>query len=156
VNSIFKEYKLKVEDKMLSWIGNEFALVITEPAGVNFENNSFAIFRAKNIVNAKKDLISISQVVDRKNNTATMEETYNGHAIGFIRLSGVLPALFGNMFSRITKMYYTDIDDYIVFANQPAAIRSYIDEYKAEYLLYKTDFFADAINGLNAGNVVGE
>lgn len=142
--SISAEYKIKIEEKMLSWIGNEFALIITEPGGTSYDKNSFAIIKAKNIIQAKKLLVGISSTIDKKNNSATMEEPYNGHGIGFINLSNVIPSLLGETFSRVSKMYYTDIEDYIVFANQASSIRSYIDEYKSGLLLYKTDFYEDA------------
>jgi len=150
LRTVSSTYNLKLEPKMLEWIGNEFALVVTEPAGLNFENNSFAVFKAKNIGQAKKALISISRIIDKKNNAATMEESYNGHSIGFIRLTGVLPAMFGETFNKVTKMYYTDIEDYIVFANQASGIRSFIDEYKSGLLLHKTDFFQSVTNSYPA------
>ncbi len=145
LQSVSTGYKLNLESKMLEWIGNEYALVITEPAGSNYNNNSFAIFKTQNIAQAKKSLHAISKIIDKKNNTITKEESYNGHAIGFIRLNGVIPALFGETFSAVNKMYYTDIQNYIVIANQASALRTFIDEYKSGLLLHKTEFFKEAM-----------
>ncbi len=145
LKSVSTAYKLNLESKMLEWMGNEYALVITEPAGLNYDNNSFAIFKSKNIAQAKKSLQAISKMIDKKNNAVTKEESYNGHAIGFIRLNGVIPSLFGETFNKVNKMYYTDIEDYIVIANQASALRTFIDEYKSGLLLHKTELFKEAM-----------
>ena len=130
LRSIAESYKFKIEEKFFDWIGNEIAVVITEPSGINFDNNCYAVFKTKNISKAKASLKTISRIVDKKNNSKTMEESYNGHVIGLIGLNGVIPALFGDQFTKIMKMYYTDIGDYIVFGNQASAIRLYIDEHR--------------------------
>ncbi len=138
LRSITENYKLKIEEKMLEWMGNEFAMVITEPSGINFDNNSYAVVKAKKTEVAKNSLKTISRIVNTKTNSKTMEETYNGHVIGHIGLTGVLPSLLGESFNRVTKMYYTNIGEYFIFGNQASAIRLFIDEYKSGALLAKS------------------
>ncbi len=149
LKSIKSNYKLNIEEKILSWLGNEYALVITDPPGLNYDNSCFAILKANDMSLARKSLKEIRVNIDKKTGNKTMEEDYNGHSIGFIRLTGVLPAMFGDIFSRIKKMYYTDIGGYIIFANQPAAIRTFIDEYTSGLLLYHSENFKNDLTGLN-------
>ena len=138
IRSITENYKLKIEEKMLEWIGNEFAMVITEPSGINFDNNCYAVVKARKTEAAKNSLKTISRIVNTKTKSKTMEETYNGHVIGHIGLTGVLPAILGESFTRVTKMYYTNIGEYFIFGNQASAIRLFIDEYKSGSLMAKS------------------
>lgn len=138
IRSVTENYKLKIEEKMLEWIGNEFAMVITEPSGVNFDNNCYAVIKAKKTESAKNSLKTISRIVNTKTNSKTLEESYNGHVIGHIGLTGVLPAILGESFNRVTKMYYTNIGEYFIFGNQASSIRLFIDEYKSGASLAKT------------------
>jgi len=155
LEALSEKYKIEIEKQMLDWIGNEYAVLITEPAGVNYDNNSFGIFHAKNIKDARKKLRALSQTVDKKFNNTTLEENYNKHTIGYIRMQGVLPAMFGIPFSRITKMYYTTLNDYVVFANQASSLRSIIDDYEAGNLLRKEDGFMNKFSGMPlTGNLI--
>ena len=150
LKSIRTNSKINVEEKILSWLGNEYALVITEPAGTSYDNNCFAVLKANDISKARKVLREIRVAVDKKSGNKTPEEDYNGHSIGLIRLPGVLPAMFGDVFSRVKKMYYTDIGGYIIFGNQPASIRSFIDEYESSRLLFPSENFKNDISGISA------
>jgi hypothetical protein len=149
-NLMMKSYKTDVEQKMLAWMGNEYALVITEPSGTNYENNSYAVFGTANVKKALSSLKSISSIVDKKMSNRTMEESYNGHTIGLVRITGVLQSMFGDAFSRVSKMYYTDIDNYIVFANQASALRNFIDDHQKDRLLVNTEFYKESIKDLPA------
>ncbi|MBL0343601.1 MAG: DUF3352 domain-containing protein [Bacteroidetes bacterium] len=151
IRSITEQHKLKVEDKLLEWMGNEYAMVILEPTGLNFENNSFAIFKTKKIGDAKNSLKTMSRIVDKKLNIKTKEETYNGHSIGFVGLTGVLPALFGESFNKVNKMYYTDIGNYIVFGNQASSLRMFIDEFDSGALLSKSEHFSPIQKQIGVG-----
>jgi len=111
LKTIAANYKVQVESKMLEWINKEYALVITEPASIHYDNNCFAVFHARDMKLAKKSLLSMSRSIDKKTGNNTMEEIYNGHGIGYIRLTGVLQVLFGDMFQKVSKMYYTDIGE---------------------------------------------
>jgi hypothetical protein len=148
LQALSDKYKIEIEEQMLDWIGNEYALLITEPAGVNYDNNSYGIFHAKDIKEARKKLRALSQAVDKKYTNSTLEESYNKHTIGYIRLQGVLPAMFGLPFSRITKMYYTTLNEYVVFANQASSLRSIIDDYEAGNLLRKEEGIMNKFSGM--------
>ncbi len=144
-----EEYKLKAEEKMLEWMGGEYALVITEPSGENYDNNSFAIFKAKKPQEAIAQLKTISRIIDKKDNSITKEEGYNDHTIGLIKINNLLPAMFGNQFKMMTRMYYTSIGNYIVFANQASSLRSFIDDYENGAVLTKDSDFSNATEGIS-------
>jgi hypothetical protein len=47
VQTINDTYGLNIEEMMRSWMGNEHALVITEPSGDNYDNSCYAVFKSK-------------------------------------------------------------------------------------------------------------
>ena len=63
----------------------------------------------------------------------------------------MLPALFGETYSKVNKMYYTDIGNYIVFGNQASSIRMFIDEAKSGTLISKTTHFKTVLNQISEG-----
>lgn len=135
LNKIKSDYKLSIAEKFYALTGNEFGLIVTEPGSTNYDNNCYFILKTTNGAKAKKTLQDISLSVDKKENEKNLLEKYNGFSIGLIRLRSVIPALYGNMFKRVTKMYYTFMGDYVLFANQAISLRTFIDDYTAGNLL---------------------
>jgi hypothetical protein len=141
LDKIKSNYKFSAEEKFYGISGNEFALAVTEPSGVNYENSSYFILKMNDAAKAKKTLQALSILVDKKQNEKTMQEKYNGFSIGLIRLQGLIPALYGNAFKKVNKMYYTFIGDYAVFANQASSLRTFIDYFQSGNLLVKNESF---------------
>lgn len=54
------------------------------------------------------------------------------------KVSGLLYAYFGEPFKKFSNPYYTIIDNYLVFANQPAALISFLSAYRNNRLLVNT------------------
>lgn len=54
------------------------------------------------------------------------------------KVAGLLYAYFGDPFRRFDKPYYTIIDNYLVFANQPGALHSFLQAYRRSELLVNT------------------
>ncbi|MEO5572019.1 MAG: DUF3352 domain-containing protein [Bacteroidia bacterium] len=134
-------YSFSAEEKFYDISGNEFAMAITAPSSVNYENNAYFILKTSNTAKAKKMLQSLTLLIDRKQNEKTMQEKYNNFSIGFIRLQGLIPALYGDAFKKVNKMYYTFVGDYVVFANQAGSLRMFIDNLLVENSLAKNETF---------------
>jgi len=60
------KYKTDVEKNITNLIGNELALVITEPSDSNINTNMFAVIKTKNIENAVSLLSSQSLLLEQK------------------------------------------------------------------------------------------
>ncbi len=138
IQAINKALNTNLQERFSEWMGHEFALVIIEPPGLNYTNNCFAVVHSKNIRKARKILIELSAAADQKSESEVKEEQYNGHTIGFIKVNGMLPALFGDLFSKVQRSYYTIIGNYVIFGNQASSVRSVIDDYKSGSLLVQT------------------
>lgn len=136
-------YKVAIKDFFTSWLGSEFAVVITEPPGSDYNNSMFGVFKTDDTLMAKKKLYEFAKIIAEQNGTQVKQEKYSGHVISQLGLAEpVLAAVYGNSFSRITKNYYTIIDQNVVFANQASALRSFIDDYLDKNTLANSELFS--------------
>lgn len=115
------------------WIGEEIALVVTQPAGALSDNNYLSILHIKNTEQCKRSLESLV------GNDAIKEELYNGYAIRYIDRKWIMKDLFGSLFTPVNRFYYTIIGSYMIVGNQASVIRAYINDYKTNNLLVKED-----------------
>ncbi len=137
----------------LPWLGNEYALVVTDLAPGNFDNNSFAVFKCTDSTLAKQSLSGLNHKIS-SNSDSTAElflaENYKGRTIDFLNVTGLLPYVFGEDFKNMDNVFYTFIGSYIVFANQASALRSYADDIDSKRLLSTESFWKEMINNLSA------
>jgi hypothetical protein len=133
INKINNKYHLDIETTMLSWMDNEMALVITEPTSTDFTNNSFAVIHSNNIDNAVQTLNDLSKSVNVEEKTDTVN--YKSHVINHLNLPQLLPQLLGWQFNKVTENYFTNIDNYIVFANTADALKDFIDDFESNKTL---------------------
>lgn len=141
LTTIEREYKFSPSQKFYSIAGNEFALLVTEPASSNYANNTYLILKTADLRKAKKTMDSICRLVDSKKKQTAWKEDYENFEIGLVRLTGLIPVLFGNKFAKLNNMYFAFVDDYLVFANQPSSLHAFIDDFKAKNLLIKESTF---------------
>lgn len=116
-----------------NWIGTEVGLIVTQPVAVPGDNNYIAMISVMDSAKAERDLALMAGPEGQQ------EEKYNGYAIRYINRKGVMPALFGSLFKRVNRFYYTRINHHIVIANQAAVLRAYINDIRTGNLLTKQD-----------------
>ncbi|MGP8216242.1 MAG: DUF3352 domain-containing protein [Bacteroidia bacterium] len=141
VSQIEKDYGINVEKNFYSWLDNEIALVITEPSDTTLQNDTYAIIGTNNTGEALRELGVMSDTV--KGEEAKHFETYKymDHDIHYISLDNMLPNLLGGTFDAIKKTYYTDIKNYIVFANNAQALELFINKYEGGNTLAKDEYY---------------
>lgn len=150
-DSLLEAFSSSAERSLLSWIGNEMALVITEPLSADLTENSFAIFHSNDIEEAKRSVNSFADSVhshlDIKPDTANID----GYTIRQLPLPGIIPHLLGPPFGSVKGSFYTSIGDYIIFGNSAAAIQQFIRSYLSEATLandaYYSSFAEDNLSG---------
>ena len=133
-------YELSTVDRanLNSWIGNEICYFITETSSTNFDNNVFAAIKTSGLAEARKALKTFGE---KSSAGGFREELYRGRVIGYINENNILPALLGSRFERITRFFYTYIDDYIIIGNQASSIRSIIDDFLSGKKLSEDESF---------------
>lgn len=129
VKSTNQQYNCDIESSFLSWIDNEAALVVTEN-GSGSSGNSFAVFHSNTPEEALQKLNALSDSICVHTKEKPDTSSYKNHNIGHINLLGVLPQLMGEQFKAINNNYYTQLNDYLVFANDLASIQTFISEFE--------------------------
>jgi len=149
LNDLQQKFQVSFEPAFTAWIGNEMTLIITEPAGTTFDNNVFACIKAKHIADAMNTLNNTRDAVAKQSGIAATVENYRDHEISTIAIRGIIPLVYGKIFSGLSGCSYTSINDYIVFSNQHASLKSLIDENEDGKTLLKDDLYRNATSRLN-------
>ncbi|MBK9543225.1 MAG: DUF3352 domain-containing protein [Bacteroidetes bacterium] len=121
------KYKTNAEDDLYSWMGNEFALAITEPGTTEFENSVFAIVKAEH---ADQALIKLN-ALQQKLGVKKAPQTYKNRPIGILQGGDFLSLFYGKTFQRLNNPYFALVNGYVIFANQQSALKNLIDEIDA-------------------------
>jgi hypothetical protein len=150
LNDLQQKFQVSFEPSFTSWIGNEMDLIITEPAGISFDNNVYACIRARSIADAMHILNNTRDAVAKQSGSEVMTENYKDHEISTIALRGIIPLVYGKSFSGLNGCSYTSINDYVVFSNQHASLKSLIDEIEDGKTLLKDDLYRNASAMMNA------
>lgn len=127
------------------WIGNEISLIVTQPVSSGNDNHYFTAISVKNDKVCKKQLSDLSATVP---GGANAEESYNGYAIRYIPIPDVLPAVFGPLFGRMNRCYYTIINGYFLASNQVSSLRGYINDIKTNNLLNSDPRFSSLVSAV--------
>ncbi len=145
VSQIEKDYGINVEKKFYTWLDNEMALVITEPSDSTLQNDTYAIIGTSDVKKALDDLGQMSDTIRGAEEKHFATYTYMEHDIHYIALENMLPNLLGGTFEAIKRTYYTDIKNYIVFANNPEALELFINKFEGGNTLAKDEFYQSFI-----------
>ncbi len=125
VQRINNKYNINIEKHLLSWIGNEAAFVSTSKNLKSIKDNAYAVFHSMDISNAKKLLNQLGNKIP--GNAGAI--THKGYQIKNINIPSIIPMFWGSIFQNIEKNYYTVIENYIVFANNPSSLKKFINTF---------------------------
>ncbi len=113
---------ISVEENLLSWIGDEAGVFQIHPKEASKESGYVAVLKANDIDLAKEQLAFIKKQIKKKTPVKFKGIDYKGHQINFLSVKGLFKILLGNMFSKLDKPYYTIINDFVVFSNNPGTL----------------------------------
>ncbi len=114
------------ENSFSEWMGEELALIITQPALSLTDNNFLAMISVKDSLKCSRSLEKLS---------GDAIEYYNGYTLRYIEEKALLKGLFGSLFQRVNRFYYTAINHHIVIGNQASVLRAYINDVKTGNML---------------------
>jgi len=124
-----KQFGIDLEEELLSNIGNELALIITEPFSDDYSNSQYVVFQSNEIEKAVENLANIALKVNDE------PSHFNGFLdcpIYKIGLKNVFTNLLGKPFIDFDSPFYTVINNYIIFGKTESAIKSFISDFKNE------------------------
>lgn len=124
-----KEHGINVTKSLLSWIGNEMAMVVTEPSSTDFEDKCYAVFHSNDIDQARQLVNALADSIAKRTKTKQDTESFQGYSIRHLMLPGIIPKLLGSPYEHIKENYYITIGNYMVFGNSPNAMHQFINSY---------------------------
>jgi hypothetical protein len=133
--------KIDLRKNIMSWIGDEMAMVHLPPMGLG-RSNEFAVFlRVRDMDDAKENLDYVMSQVKKRTPAKFDEVEYNGYNIKYLSIKGFFRLLFGKYFQKLEKPYFTYIGDYVVFSNHPQTLKVIIDGFAKKSLLSNSDAY---------------
>ena len=146
--SMNKKYGLKLQKDFFPLVGSEVGMAMYG-AGKNVKGSCYVFFKAKDIKKTVAFMNGLVLKVSRKHKKNLYEKGHNEYVIRKLDISGFAPAVFGPWFSCMEDNYYVTIKDYVVMANEPAALVHLIDVFYLQKTLsenYNFQTFSDNIS----------
>ncbi len=138
---------ISLEDDFAGWVDDELAVIQLESEGTS-EPEIALVFKAKSSSLANEKMEFLSRQIKRKTPVKFKLITYKGYPINFMSVKGLFNLVLGNLFNYFDRPYYTIIDEYVVFSNQPQVLRRFINDYISENTLANVDGYKDFIDQL--------
>ncbi len=133
----------------LSWIGNQSATFVTEPASEEYAQNQFAIFTATDPSKALSDLTDFGAGVQNAENLKSESETYRDIEIKRLPIGRFYSDMLGESFGGIENPYMVRYDNMIILGNSLNGIRTLINALIAERTLANDKAFAGLENQIS-------
>lgn len=121
--------KINLKTHFMSWIDDEIALIQLHSNVSDSKKDVALILKTKAIDDAKDNLDFILEQIRKRTPVKFKEVNYNGYAINFMSIKGFFKILLGDLFSNIEKPYFTIIEDFVIFSNEPNTLKSIINAY---------------------------
>ena len=128
-----KKYGINLKEDFYSWIGKESCFFITQGKQKNPYKNACVAIQANDIEIAGEKLKKIQDKINPKAGA----ETYLKYTINNLGVSNFLAHTLGNSVIESQNSYFTIIQDYVVFANEIAVLKSIIKSYTTGKTLIK-------------------
>jgi hypothetical protein len=144
-----KLLKIDVRENLMSWIGEEAAMVHLAPMGLG-KSNEFAVFlHTRDIDDARKNLDFVANQIRKRTPVKFDQVDYKGYNINYLSMKGFFKLLLGKYFQKLEKPYYTIIDDYVIFSNHPQSLKVIIDGVVDKKLLAEQGTYKSFINNFS-------
>ena len=141
IEKVEKYLKINVAENILSWVDNEIALLQIQSSITHGKNEMALVIKANDINKARTNLDVILKQIKKRTPVKFKQVTYKEHTINFLSIKGFFKLFLGTTFNEFDKPYFTIIDNYVVFSNQPNTLKSIIDDYLKENTLSTSEDF---------------
>lgn len=148
-NKIEKMFDISLEDHFLSWMSGELAVAQLEPGLLGREPERVLVVGAKDIKEARRQMDFIEKRIRKKTPVKIKTANYKEFEVKYVEMKGFFRLFFGGLFDTFEKPYYTYIDDYVVFSNQPSSLLSFIEDYEQKNLMKDDTGFKRNLNAFS-------
>jgi len=121
---------IDIRKNFLSWMEGEVVFAQNTPGSLGRQNEFVVAIKMKNKSNAITNLNFIEERIRKKLPIKFSTIDYEGYSIHYLEMTGFFRLLFGKLFNRLEKPYYTVVDDYVVFSNSTATLLSMVEDHR--------------------------
>lgn len=133
---------ISVDKDLLSWVGSEVTVgQLRKNLAYDASDNAVFLIKANDIEVAEDRLSFVSKQVKKRTPALFKQIDYRSYQIQYLEIKGFFKMFFGEKFNKITKPYYTTINDYVVFSNSPYTLIGLIEDYENQRSLSTTEYY---------------
>lgn len=138
VLTLIDRYQLNVTEYFLPWVGNEGSLFVMENPET-FAKIPFLAFHSRDTIRTTRSLMALADTLGLKTDSGS----FKGHRIYRLPLPAFIPALFGDLFSKVDVRCFAYLKDYVIFAGNVKDIERVILAFSERATLGNDKTFRD-------------
>lgn len=128
IEKVEKFLKIDVKENFVSWIDDEIAVLQIQSRISKGKNDMALVLKANDVEKAKTNLDFVLEQIRRKTPVKFKAVDYKGYKINFLSIKGFFKMLLGGRFDEFDKPYFTQIDEFVIFSDNPNTLKSIIDD----------------------------
>ena len=133
--------KINIEENFGSWIDDEICFLHIKPKTSKKRNDLALLIKTNDIENATENLQYVLKQIKKRTPVKFKSISYKNHDINFLSIKGFFKLFLNGLFERFDKPYFTIIEDYVIFSNDPSTLKGMIDDYVAKNTLNTSEDF---------------
>ena len=133
--------KIDLQKNIIDWIGDEVAIMELPSVGSGVHNEAVLVLKAHNIELARDNLDYIEKMIRRRTPVKFKTVEHRGYSINYLSMKGLFNILLGKFFARYDKPYYTIINNFVIFSNNPESVKGIVDDYLDKKTLARSEDF---------------
>ncbi|MEO2053279.1 MAG: DUF3352 domain-containing protein [Allomuricauda sp.] len=143
IEKVEKFLKINVKENFVSWIGNEIAVLQIQSQISESQNDMALVLKTKDADDAKRNLDFVVEQIRKKTPVKFKAVDYKGYEINFLSIKGFFKMLLGGRFNEFDKPYFTQIEDFVVFSDNPNTLKGIIDHFMEGTVLAASEAFRE-------------
>jgi len=133
--------KIDIQENFLGWIGDEIAILQIKSGLSNKKNDMALVIKTNDVNDARAHLAVMLKQIKKKTPVKFKTVTYKEYEINFLSIKGFFKMILGNRFKEFDKPYFTLIEDFVVFSDNPNTLKTMIDSYREKQTLVQDEGF---------------
>jgi len=146
---------ISIKNDLLGWMGNEISI------SQNFNEKLYGdkvprilMIKAQNIRDAKEKMDKLGKKIRRRTPLKFNQYKFRDYDINYLETKGLFQMLFGKLFDRIEKPFFTYIGEYVVFCDDPRTLLQTIIDYEEGSTLAKEASFKGVYSDMDKSSSV--
>ncbi|KAB5490878.1 DUF3352 domain-containing protein [Flagellimonas hadalis] len=128
IEKVEKFLKIDVKENFVNWIDDEIAVLQIQSRISKGKNDMALVLKANDAEKARTNLDFVLEQIRRKTPVKFKAVDYKGYKINFLSIKGFFKMLLGGRFDEFDKPYFTQIDEFVIFSDNPNTLKSIIDD----------------------------